>query len=54
MSAKVSKASVDYRPAKMSAAQKCGNCSMFRTNYCTLVTGHISATAVCNRWAKKK
>lgn len=50
--AKVSKESVNYRPA--SGKQRCGNCVMFRPGSCTLVEGKIEAGDTCDRWAPEK
>lgn len=49
-SAKVSKASVDYRDA--TGEHHCGNCAMFHpaTQSCDLVAGQIEAAEVCDRW----
>jgi hypothetical protein len=49
---KVSKASVDYKPA--TTHKRCGNCSMYRNGRCTLVEGNIKASYVCDDWEKKK
>jgi 8-oxo-dGTP pyrophosphatase MutT (NUDIX family) len=55
---KVSKASVNYRPAE--GTQKCANCSMFglkapdfEAGGCTLVKGIIDPEATCDRWEAK-
>jgi hypothetical protein len=48
--AKVSKSSVNYRPA--TGAERCGNCSMFRDGSCTLVEGEIRPSDYCDRWEK--
>ena len=58
MTEKVSKVSVDYRPTKRTD-KRCGTCAMFYKHEgtfgrCTLVAGTISATAVCDKWEKKK
>ena len=58
--AKVSKASVHYRPSPMGSSRRCGTCSMFRgaddpsgEGACTLVAGEISPVAVCDRYDPK-
>ncbi len=58
MTEKVSKVSVDYRPTS-STEKRCGTCDMYYEyreafGRCTLVAGTISATAVCDKWEKKK
>jgi len=45
---KVSKVSVDYRPA-----QRCGTCSMYESGSCTLVSGKIDPMDVCDKWEAK-
>jgi hypothetical protein len=50
---KVSKASVDYKPAT-TIHKRCGNCSMYRNGGCTLVMGTIKADYVCDDWEPKK
>jgi len=55
-SGKVSKASVNYRPAaqRSNGGKRCGSCSMFRAPAgCTLVAGVIRRGDVCDRWAPK-
>lgn len=58
MTEKVSKTSVDYRPADTD--QKCRNCSMFKIpgkmamlGSCTLVEGKIAPEYTCNEWDAK-
>lgn len=48
---KVSKKSVNYRPA--SGHHRCGNCSMYSHNTCSLVAGVINPHYVCNKWEAK-
>ena len=56
---KVSKSSVNYRPAK--GDKRCGNCSMYRRVHrtkglngsCTLVEGAIDPADTCDKWEKK-
>lgn len=50
---KVSKDSVHYRES--TGSKHCGSCVMFRpeTGTCTLVSGDIESTYVCDRWAPK-
>lgn len=48
---KVSKASVDYRPAPMGAMKRCGTCSMRTATGCSHVLGRISDGDVCDDWA---
>jgi hypothetical protein len=50
---KVSKESVDYRPASFSHAKRCETCSMYNEHECTLVQGFIRGSWVCNRWKDK-
>lgn len=51
---KVSKASVNYRPAPMGSKSRCGTCSMFRPDgTCTLVEGRINPMDVCDRYEPK-
>jgi len=45
---KVSKTSVDYRSGNV--AEHCGNCSMYRDHFCTLVRGLIDPSFTCKRW----
>lgn len=47
--AKVSKASVNYRPS--TGDERCGDCAMFRGDVCTLVEGEIDGGYVCDDWA---
>ena len=58
MSGKMSKASVNYRPARSTAIglrTRCGTCSMFRKPAgCTLVAGLIYRGDVCDKWEAKK
>lgn len=48
---KLSKASVHYRIG--THAKRCGNCSMYRDQSCTLVKGIIDPSYVCDRWDRK-
>jgi hypothetical protein len=56
---KVTKQSVNYRQAELTAKMRCGNCSMYipgrgiRQPMCTLVLGFIHPLNVCDRWEKK-
>ena len=54
---KVSKASVEYRPA--TGKKECGNCAMFhpsehdQTGTCDLVGGLIYEDDVCDKWVRR-
>jgi hypothetical protein len=50
---KVSKKSVNYRPA--AGDHRCGNCSMYHhgTHKCDLVKGDIYPSYVCDKWDAK-
>ena len=63
--AKVSKASVRYRPAPaFGLFRRCGNCVMYqedtltsdppqRQGSCTLVAGRIERLDLCDRWERR-
>ena len=51
--AKVSKASVDYRPADLPDV-RCGTCVMYSAHTCTLVQGSIDPQHVCDRWQPRR
>lgn len=48
---KVSKASVNYRPAD--STRRCGTCIMFHDGKCDLVKGKIDPDDMCDRWETK-
>lgn len=48
----LSKVEANYRPA--AGSERCGNCSMFRGDYCTLVEGVIDPAHICDHWAMVK
>lgn len=56
---RVSPEAVDYRRARPLSLERCGACSMYRpgpllvSGRCTLVTGLITANAVCDRFAPR-
>ena len=66
MADKVSKASVNYRPAPaFGLFHRCGNCAMYqedvltsdppqRRGSCTLVAGTIKRIDLCDRWEPKR
>lgn len=51
---KVSKKSVNYRPASLGSMSRCETCSMFlRNGACTLVEGRIEPAYICDRYEPK-